>query len=461
MVSKKITNMVDLKAYLRYIIEPYPWKFMGFIILAMIIPKIYELSNTFWIGKIDASALAITEQFEFLAVSIEIINETIPFGILALISQNFMNRERVMAILKSGILLQIFFSTIFMLIVIFFTPQFVSTIGTPAEIVSLTKQYLILKSIALPFDSVALLALISIKSMQKGKEALYIVIFSVILNMVLDLFLISNMSFSLHLGIKGVAIGYVISKIALAIFSLTFIFHILNIKVLDLRKNDYFNQIKPIFRIGGFTGLDSLVRNFGYILTLMILNLIGTNAFGGYGLAMTLMWTAIIPMLAIAEGTNVAVGNFFGQKRYTDIDRILQTSIVLSVGTMIIIGIGGSLFWRNLSAVMNMNPEIVNYSTQAFWWLIIPYTLFAISTVTRCLFFGTGQTKYILYTSLLANVLVVMPFVVLVRNNVLEATFTNVMLQFVIVFVADLIIVLTFAKGLRKDIHFIGGVHFE
>lgn len=461
MISKKITSIEGLKTYLRYIIEPYPWKFMGFIILAMIIPKVYELSNTFWIGKIDASALAITEQFEFLAVSIEIINETIPFGILALISQNFMNRERVIAILKSGIVLQIFFSTIFMLIVIFFTPQFVSTIGTPTEIVSLTKQYLILKSIALPFDSVAILVLISIKSMQKGKEALYIVLFSVILNMLLDLFLISNMNFSLHLGIRGVAIGYVISKIALAIFSLTFIFHILKIKVLDLRKNNYFSHIKPIFRIGGFTGLDSLVRNFGYILTLMVLNLIGTNAFGGYGLAMTLMWTAIIPMLAIAEGTNVTVGNFFGNKRYIDVDRIIQTSIVLSVGTMFIIGIGGALLWKDISAVMNMNPEIVNYSTQAFWWLIIPYTLFAVSTVTRSIFFGTGQTKYILFTSLLVNILVVLPFIALVRNKVLEATFMNVMLQFVIVFIVDLIIVLTLAKSLRKNMHLTGGVHFE
>jgi hypothetical protein len=36
----------------------------------------------------------ITEQYEFLAVTLEIVNETIPFGVLALVAQNFRNKEK-------------------------------------------------------------------------------------------------------------------------------------------------------------------------------------------------------------------------------------------------------------------------------------------------------------------------------------------------------------------------------
>lgn len=66
------------------IAPPNPWHFIGFLFLVMLIPKCYELANEYWIGRISIDALAITGQYEFIAVTIEIVNEMIPFGILAL-----------------------------------------------------------------------------------------------------------------------------------------------------------------------------------------------------------------------------------------------------------------------------------------------------------------------------------------------------------------------------------------
>jgi Na+-driven multidrug efflux pump len=66
--------------------------------------------------------------------------------------------------------------------------------------------------------------------MRKGKNVLYIVLFSVALNMVLDLFLISNTSLSLHMGVEGAAIGYVVSKIALFLVASAFAIRILGLK---------------------------------------------------------------------------------------------------------------------------------------------------------------------------------------------------------------------------------------
>jgi len=85
----------------------------------MLIPKFYDLSNVYWIGRISTNALAITEQFEFISVTIEIVNEMIPFGILALVAQNYLNREKVIEILKAGLIIQIAFSLVFTGIIIF------------------------------------------------------------------------------------------------------------------------------------------------------------------------------------------------------------------------------------------------------------------------------------------------------------------------------------------------------
>jgi putative MATE family efflux protein len=427
----------SIKSHWDTITLAYPWHFIGFLILAMLIPKFYELTNIFWIGQISYDALAITEQYEFIAVTIEIINETIPFAILALVAQNYRNHEKVISILKAGLILHVTFALIVTSIVLLFTPEFVSTIGTPAEIVQMTTQYLVLKSIALPFEAVAFLLLIAIKSMQKGKEALYLVLVSVILNMVLDLFLISNTAFSLHLGIQGVAIGYVISKITLMAISLLYTLRLLNLDWKTIASTTWREHVAPLFKVGGWTGLDSLVRNSGYMGLLLVLNVLGTNEFGGYGLAMWVMWTLLIPVLALGEGTSVVVGNHFGEKNYREIKNVVITSMFLVLTIMIAIALLGVFYWQSISAFFNPNPEMVRYSTETFWWLIIPYIGFGIGTVLRSVFYGTGQTRYIFYIACFINIGMIIPYVSLVQLGIIPANFTSVMMFYMVSFLAD------------------------
>jgi Na+-driven multidrug efflux pump len=391
-------------------------------------------------------ALAITEQYEFIAVSIEIVNEMIPFGILALIAQSYHNREKVIEILKAGLIIQIIFSLIITGIIVFFIRDFVGTIGTPIEIVNLTSEYLLLKSIALPFEAVAYILLIAIKSLQKGKEALILVTISVFVNIILDLFLISNTFISLHLGIQGVAIGYVISKVMLMIISVAYVIHLLQLNIASIIQTKWRDHVAPLFAIGGWTGLDSLVRNVGYMGLLLVLNVMGTNEFGGYGLAMWVMWTLLIPVLALGEGTNVIVGNFFGEKRYEDLLNVVKTSMVLVITIMLTITGIGILWWQHISTFFNPNPVMVTYSVATFWWLIIPYIGFGIGTIFRSVFYGTGQTRYIFYISCIINIGMILPFIALIRLGIISASFTSVMIFYMISFLLDPVLAFIWAR---------------
>ncbi|WP_421908607.1 MATE family efflux transporter [Methanolacinia petrolearia] len=434
------------KARFELITKAYPWHFIGFLILAMAIPKLYDLSDVYWIGRISLDALAITEQYEFLAITIEIVNETIPFGILALIAQNYHDRNKVVSILKAGLILQIILSLVIVFIVTFFINEFVATVGTPDEIVSLTEGYLLLKSFALPFEAVSYLLLISIKSMQKGKEALILVTISVTINMMLDLILISDTNFSMHLGVEGVAIGYVISKIVLMIVSLIYTLHLMQIDWKTILRKNWRENVIPLFNIGCWTGLDSLVRNSGYMGLLLVLNMLGTNEFGGYGLAMWVMWTLLIPVLALGEGTSIVVGNYFGEKRYADLLNAVKTSMFLVVVIMLAIAVIGILWWNNLSCFFNPNPEMVKYSVETFWWLIIPYIGFGIGTILRSIFYGTGQTRYIFYIACVVNIGLIIPYILLVKLGIVQADFTSVMIFYMISFLVDPILAYIWAR---------------
>jgi Na+-driven multidrug efflux pump len=338
--------------------------------------------------------------------------------------------------------------------ILFFTPQFVSAIGTPPEIVASTRSYLVLQSIALPFNSIATLLLTALYSMRKAKEALYLVLISVIINMAMDLFLISNTSLSIHLGIEGSALGYVASQIALFVLATALVMKFFSINLRSLSTLNWRLMIRPLFSVGGWTGLDSLVRNFGYILVpLNVLNIIGVSQYGGYELAMTVMWTVIIPVLAVTQGTNILIGNHFGKLNYADIKRTLLTSLTIVMLLMLGVSLGGVFFWNSLSIFFNQNPDMVKYSTSTFWWLIVPYCLFAVGGVLKGVFYGSGKTRFIFYISSICNFGLIIPFWVFAKLGFFPASFENVMLLFVVVFVLDLAITCVMVRTVLKQIH--------
>jgi Na+-driven multidrug efflux pump len=133
----------SLKVRLPSVLQSYQWSFIGYLIIAELVPTLYSLSNTYWTGHLSNNALARTDQYEFPSVMIGVVNQTIPFGVPALVAQNFRNKEKITTILESAIIVQLLFSSALMAGMLLFMPQFVFTIGTPSSIVSQTRGYLI------------------------------------------------------------------------------------------------------------------------------------------------------------------------------------------------------------------------------------------------------------------------------------------------------------------------------
>ena len=442
--SKSLSNF-------REILRDYPWEFMGFLILALLIPRIYSLINTIWIGHIDYSSLAIAEQYEFMGILIEIVNEGVPFGVLALVSQNYKNRSIVVKQLLSGIILQLILSITLSTVILVNIASFVDLIGTPQEIVDRTIMYLSLRAISLPFASLALLLVVGIKSLGRAKLALGIVAINVLLNIILDLFLISNLPFSLDLGLKGAAIGYLISSITYCLTAFSSILFILHIKRKEVKTNEFLDSSKQLFKVGGWTGIDSFVRNFFYFFILQILNFMGPNQFAGFQLFQKIMWTVLIPVISISEGTAIRVGNYLkDDNARKKIPNLLATSVFLAFIIVGCFGLIGLFTIDSIGYIFTSNSDVIQYSSLMFFWQILPYILFAIAMNLRGLFFGTGKTYYILIISLVLNLCVILPFFLMVNSNLLPQTFETVMLMFVFVDIVDIIITYLLLKKVLK-----------
>jgi len=137
--------------------------------------------------------------------------------------------------------------------------------------------------------------------------------------------------------------------------------------------------------------------------------------------------------------------------QHANLKKVLITSLILVVAAMSIIVVGGVFFWKGMSTFFNQNTEMVNYSTATFYWLIIPYCLFAIGGILKSVFYGTGKTKYIFYVSAICNFGLIIPFWILAQVGVIVASFSNVMALFVVVFAADLAITYPLVRRALKD----------
>ena len=433
---------------IRHALQHHPWDYMLLIVAAWVLPAAYGLLNRYFIGYMTYESIVVEQSYEALEVTIEILLEMLPLAVLALVARNIESRQTVIAIVRLACFVQGTITVIFVLISLGFTQAFIDWIKTPESARSLAGQYFRVKVLAIPFQTVGVIFLIAIKSQRRGWMAVGLAFFSTFINFVFDAIFISNYSFSLKLGLIGSAWNNVASSLVL-VFTAGYAFiRITQGPHLEAPRSGL-SLWKQLFNYGAWSGLESFIRNFGYIIGVVaVVNLIGAmepNAIGGYNTAMTVMWAVtLLPALAWAEATNIAIGNAYGKK---DVLAMKQIQLV-SVGAMLLYMLTwicfGSEVWPAFSSWLNskISPEVVAYSQTTFNYLIVPYALFVIGSCLKAVFVGTGRFYFLFIASAVVNVMIYIPLGLLVRNDIIGLSYAQFLFVTIAIFALDFVITL-------------------
>ncbi|MHA1169946.1 MAG: MATE family efflux transporter [Candidatus Hodarchaeales archaeon] len=437
-------------------IKSYPWDYMFLIFLAWAIPAFYGLANRYFIGFMNYESIVVDQSYEAMEVSFEVLLEMFPIAMLALVARYFTSKKKISEILVTAIIMQVVVTFIFVILVILFADHFIDWINTPEGARNLALRYFRMKTIALPFQTISLLFIITIKAMRRGKLAVFLAFIGVILNFFLDAVFISNYSFSFKLGLMGSAYDNILANVFLFLISGGVVFWILR-KDLKFKFNQkYFLEI---FKIGKWTGLESFVRNLGYIVgVISVVNYIGRyeeEAIGGYNTAIWVMWAIVlIPVLAWTEATQIAIGNAYGKKNIRLMKDVQIVSTIVMGFYMVAWVFIGIFAWGPISEWLNQGIEedVVKYSIISFSFLIFPYILFAINSGLRSFFIGTGRPMVIFISSAIVNLLIYVPLGFIVKYEVFHVSYRDFLIVTNIVFIIDLVIVAFFLWrfGYRK-----------
>ncbi len=322
--------------------------------------------------------------------------------------------------------------------------NFVDIIGTPEAIRETTATFLRIKTAGIPIILLSMASVIIVETINRKRMLLTLAILQVVYRFILDSLFYGGYSFSLNLGVLGVGWADLLASLLLLVTALFLIRKPLFEKVKNIKSFFAFKGLGVYLRVGGWSGLDSLIRNFAYFfIVVRLLNLLGEDTIGGYYLAMHIFWSfLLVPILALSESAKVLFANHSG-----DILRVrrLWFSSLWIGGIIIILWLIFLPFWGPVAGILNSNSGVVNLSVKAMGLLIIPYILLALNLVTDSIFYGVGKTRYMAYQAIITNGLVYGIAFIAYLTDAWTPTFTSIMILFGIGIIVDSILTAYYA----------------
>lgn len=391
-------------------VSPKSWDWVLFFSIALytIIPSIYQSYSVFLIGNTppDEQNLEIVAQWQFVQVLFEVIQEAMVFPVFYFVGSQIKNSKTIILerIKISLTILALVLMPIF-LCLFFGMDFFINTIGVDQQIVGKTQSYLGIKIWALLFSIFNLGLLIIIESLKIKKILLLLVFIKLLLFIFLDSLFFGGYSFSLGMGVIGLALSNFLVEFFVFIFLLVKLLQAFQISIIQFLKIPSFKNLHLFSRVSVGIAIESLIKNVAYFtLILKMLNNIGSKEIGGYYLAMHLFWSFfLVPTFIISDTLKVLIANT--SKHITEVWKLLKFGLIL----ILLLNACFLLFLPFLKSVLSFfsnAPDLIQLGEEAVKWLIVPYLLLSVNLVISALFYGLGETKYLALKTLWTNGLV-------------------------------------------------------
>ncbi|MGN0157945.1 MAG: MATE family efflux transporter [Brotaphodocola sp.] len=216
------------------------------------------------------------------------------------------------------------FSLTIVTIGIFCTPMLLQALNVPEELLKMTRIYLRIIFLGAPFTYFYNALSSALKSVGDSKTPLKFLMFSSILNGVLDLIFIGMLGF----GIICSATTTVIAEAVSAGLSIWYVYR--KIPLLQLRKGEFCMDrelLKQTLQYGSVTALQQSCQPIGKILIQGSVNTLGVNAIAAFNAVNRIDAFACLPEQSISHGITTFIAQNRGAKKYDRLREGFRTGL--------------------------------------------------------------------------------------------------------------------------------------
>lgn len=370
--------------------------YLSMLVFAFL-PTIYSTLRIFYLGNIPNEwTFSIAGQLSWVSLLYEILTEAIILPLFFFIGKNIEKKDKILNLVKTGLVISFIPFFIVSSIIIVFPKQLLELMAINPSIIEETIPYIRLEAVANIFLILLLFVQTIIFSIKKEKYIYLLTFLRLILTIFLDTVFISNFNFSLKLGVNGIGYSNILLNLSLFILSL-FILTKEDINIFKKIKLD-FSWVKELAKIGGVSGLESFVRNIFYLI--MISRMVNVvNEQGTYWVANSFIWGwLLLPILQLGELSKLEVSQD-KDKFYNNISSYFTLTFIICSLWFITIP-----FWKGFMLHI-LNFKEVDKLFDLVLLLSGFYIFFALQNVVDSIFYGIGKIQYILWQSLIVNII--------------------------------------------------------
>lgn len=379
-------------------------------IIAQIASSLFNVVDRIFIGQgvgaLAISGLALTFPFMNLAAAF---GALVGVGASALTSIKLGEKDYKTARLVLGnvIILNLIFGILFTIACLPFLEPILYALGGSEQTVGYAKEYMFIILIGNVFTHLYLGLNAVLRSAGYPTKAMYVTIFAVGLNAVLDALFILVFKW----GIAGAAWATVITQV-IATFVLIFIFLKQN-QIVHFTK-DCFKLKKKIVFDACAIGMSPFMTNLVACLVVIIVNIQlkkygGDLAIGAYGIINSIAFTFVMIILGLTQGMQPIIGYNYGAKLQ---HRVLSTLKKGMIAGFVITTIGflvAELCPRLIASAFTNDEEMINLSITGFRLFMLAFPIVGMQIVASNFFQAIGKAKIAIFLSLTRQLLFLIP----------------------------------------------------
>ncbi len=414
------------------------------ILATMLLPTVYQTVRFFFLGSMPSdNGINIASQLQWVSLFYEVIQEALILPLFFLLGKSLMNKEELANKVRTGLVVTAGIYLLVSIVIISCARPLVVLMAQEDVLVDATVTYVRLETIAALFSTLWRFMSLVLVTMKKDKH-LYIVLgVQMLLSVLLDTFLVSNLDVSAKLGVNGIAFSNMIVNAVLVIISILLLHE--NINLFSKTKWS-FSWLKDWFKVGKYSGIESFLRNLAFmVMVVRMTNVVSEQ--GNYWLANGFIWNwLLLPGLALADLVKKEVGENKDNIQNKTFGYLILTSIFASLYLLSI------PIWKPfLQYVMNVE----NYET-VFNIVLIEIGFYITFLFNSCIFdstfYGLGKTNYMLIQSLCIDGFYYGIMFILYLTGVFVPTLLGIALMFGIGMTLDFITtMILYIRMLKKE----------
>ena len=407
------------------------------ILLSQILQQFYNIADTAIIGRYIGTDARAAIGSTGLLISV-IVNFFIGLstGVSAVIANQFGANEydKLKKSISTSLAVSVLLGIVFTIGSLIFMKPIINILQTPKGVYSLAIDYLKICFLGITFQLLYNIGTAILRALGNTKDPLYFLIFSCILNLILDILFIVYFGW----GVKGAAIATLISQILATLLVMYKIMSLDDNCKLSLKQiKIYKGYTKDIFLVGLPAGLQAIFMSISSLIIQSSINSFGAEAMAGMTIFAKVEGFLYFPLFSLGLAVTGFVGQNFGAKEYERVKEGINISLKISVYTSLIFIIILNIFAPYILRLFTNDAAVIKVGLESIRIVFPSYVLYAMNQIYIGSLRGIEKTFEPMLISLFAHCIfrVIWCFVLLQYFYDMKVIYSSYSVSIVLMFV--------------------------